>query len=246
MQIQDHESPKFISYFEKHGGIKILKGGIESGFHHVKPTEYQPRLLWVKGKKNVRIREVPKTVKSLNNGDVFILDMGMKLYQWNGSKSGIFEKNKAGQLCRALDSERSGKPDVIVVEEKNEDEDFWQALGDKGTIADQSTVPKDDEWEKVQDKKLFKLSDESGSLKFTEVNNFTRSSLDQNDVFVLDAGNHVFVWVGAKASVTEKKFSMRYAQEYIKMYSRPSILPLTLIESNDTGREVEQFNDSFN
>jgi len=72
-EIQDHESPLFISYFDKFGGIKILKGGIESGFNRIKPTEYKSRLLWVKGKKNVRIREVPKTFKSLNNGDVLFL-----------------------------------------------------------------------------------------------------------------------------------------------------------------------------
>ena len=242
-EVQDHESPLFISYFEKFGGIKILEGGIESGFNHVKPTEYKPRLLWVKGKKNVRIREVDRTVKSLNNGDVFILDMGMKLYQWNGSKSGIFEKNKAGQLCRALDSERSGKPEVIVVEEGSEDEEFWKALGDRGTIADHSTVPKDDEWENIQEKKLFKLSDESGTLTFSSVAKCSRSSLDDNDVFILDAGNHIFAWVGSKASVDEKKFSMRYAQEYLKTYQRPHFLPLSLVSS---GSEHEQFLKAIN
>jgi gelsolin len=241
-EVQDHESPLFLSYFEKLGGIKILQGGIESGFHHVKPTEYVPRLLWVKGKKNVRVREVEKSYKSLNSGDVFILDMGLKLYQWNGSKSGVFERNKAGQMCRAIDSDRSGKPEVLVVEENSEDEEFWKALGGKGEIASSSSVPHDEEWEKSTDKKLFKLSDSEGSLKFTTVSKVAFSSLDTKDVFILDAGNHIFVWVGKSASVDEKKFSMRYAQEYTKTYQRPSFLPITMVSE---GSESDQFKKAF-
>jgi len=245
-EVQDHESPLFISYFDKFGGIKILEGGIESGFNHVKPTEYKSRLLWIKGKKNVRIREVPKASSSLNNGDVFILDMGLKIYQWNGSKSGIFEKTKAGQLCRSLDSERSGKPEVIVQEEGSEDQEFWNSIGGKGAILDSSKVPHDDEWENATEKKLFKLSDEKGSFEFTNVgegSNVKKSLLHTNDVFVFDGGNHIYVWVGAKASVGEKKYAMRYAQEYTKTYQRPSILPISLVPE---GRENEQFNKAFN
>jgi len=245
-EVQDHESPLFISYFDNFGGIKILEGGIESGFNHVKPTEYKPRLLWIKGKRNVRIREVPKEASSLNNGDVFILDMGLKLYQWNGSKSGIFEKNKAGQLCRSLDSERGGKPEVIVQEEGSEDQGFWNGLGGKGPITDSGKVPKDDEWENVTDKKLFKLSDSKGNFEFTNIaegNNVKKSLLDTNDVFVFDAGNHIYVWVGSKASVGEKKYAMRYAQEYTRTYSRPSVLPITSVPE---GRENESFLKAIN
>lgn len=40
-EVQDHESPLFLSYFSKSGGIRILKGGVDSGFNRVKPTEYK-------------------------------------------------------------------------------------------------------------------------------------------------------------------------------------------------------------
>lgn len=244
-EVQDHESPLFISYFEKYGGIKILEGGIESGFKHVDPKSYKPRLLWIKGKKNVRVREVPKSYQSLNNGDVFILDMGLKLYQWNGSKSGIFEKSKAGQLCRALDSERGGKPEVIVQEEGSEDQEFWNGLGGKGAITDSSKVPNDDEWENSTERKLFKLSDNSGTFEFTlisEGSNVKKAQLDSADAFVLDAGNHIYVWIGKNASVGERKYAMRYAQEYTRTYQRPNILPFTVVPE---GRENDSFNKAF-
>jgi len=244
-EVQDHESSLFISYFEKFGGIKILKGGIETGFKHTKPTEYKPRLLWVKGKKNVRVREVKKTYKNLNNGDVFILDMGLKIYQWNGSKCGVFEKSKAGQLCRALDSERNGKPEVIVCDQGSEPQEFWNGLGDKGDIADESTVEKDDIWEHQTDKKLFRLSDESGSMTFelvSEGSNVSRELLNDDDVFIFDVGNQIYAWVGAKSSNDEKKLAMKYAQDYIRTYQRPFILPISSVPS---GRESPQFKNAF-
>eukprot|EP01091_Cochliopodium_minus_P009611 TRINITY_DN23_c0_g1_i1.p1 TRINITY_DN23_c0_g1~~TRINITY_DN23_c0_g1_i1.p1 ORF type:complete len:391 (+),score=138.06 TRINITY_DN23_c0_g1_i1:72-1175(+) len=245
-EVQDYESPLFIGYFEKFGGIKILKGGIETGFKAVDPKSYQPRLMWVKGKKNVRVREVKKSFESMNNGDVFILDMGLKIYQWNGSKCGVFEKSKAGQLCRALDSERSGKPVVIVVEQGSEDQEFWNALGDKGTIKDESNVPKDDEWETSTEKKLWKFSDESGKFEFeliSEGSNVKRDQLKEEDVFIFDAGNHIYAWVGEKASSGERKYAMHYAQQYTRTYQRPSVLPITMVPS---GRESPQFKNAFN
>ena len=244
-EVQDHESPLFLSYFEKHGGIKILEGGIESGFHHVKPEEYKPRLLWIKGKKNVRVREVPKSHTSLNNGDVFILDMGMKLFQWNGSKAGIFEKNKAGQLCRSLDSERGGKPEVVVQEEGSEESEFWNAIGGKGPITDSSKVQNDDDWEHSTFRKLYRLSDSQGTFTFTEVSEgkIAKSQLDSNDAFIVDAGNHIFVWIGKAASVGERKYAMRYAQEYTRSYDRPSVLPISMIPE---GKETDAFNKAFN
>ena len=61
---------------------------IESGFTHVAPKEYRSRLLHVKGTaKSVRCSEVPFTTKSLNSGDCFVLDAGLKLFLWQGETS---------------------------------------------------------------------------------------------------------------------------------------------------------------
>src|SRR5690606_15312232 len=83
-EIQGAESPLFLSYFKQ---VQILAGGVDTGFRHVAPKDYKPRLLHIKGTRNVTVREVPFTIDSLNKGDVFILDSGLILYQLNGSKS---------------------------------------------------------------------------------------------------------------------------------------------------------------
>lgn len=77
-EVQGHESDLFLSYFKNE--IKLLDGGVESGFKHVEPEKYRPRLLHLKGKKKVRVTEVELSYKSLNSGDVFVLDAGLNLY----------------------------------------------------------------------------------------------------------------------------------------------------------------------
>ena len=62
-------------------------------------------------------------------------------------------------------------------------------------------------------KSLFRLSDEGGKLEFSLVSEgkVARSSLDPKDVFILDTGKAIFVWVGSGASPDEKKNAMTYA-----------------------------------
>jgi gelsolin len=242
---QGHESAMFLSYFNNQ--ITIQDGGVESGFRHVKPEEYRPRLLHLKGKRRVRVTEVPLSHKSLNSGDVFILDAGMNIHQWNGCKAGPQEKMKGAQLCRAIDDERKGLPKVFVYEEGQKDaKPFWDGIGGEGPVASAESGGSDDEAEKNTQKKLFRLSDASGKMEFKEVTSTTgkikRASLDPNDVFILDTGAEVFAWIGKGASKAEKKTAMQYAQEYLKKYNRPSFTPIARILQ---GGENEVFEACF-
>ena len=54
----DNESTLFMSYFKK--GIKYLPGGIKSGFNHWDPESVEKRLFQVKGKRNVKVKQVTK------------------------------------------------------------------------------------------------------------------------------------------------------------------------------------------
>jgi len=243
-EVMGHESDLFLSYFNNE--VKLLSGGVESGFKHVKPEEYIPRLLHVKGKKKVRVTQVDKSYTSLNSGDVFILDCGMKIYQWNGSKAGPQEKMKGATLCRAIDDERKGLPTVQVFEEGHKDmKEFWDALGGSGPIQSAEAGGDDNEHEKGSQKVLFHLSDASGKLEFKEVGKggaVKKQLLNSDDVFILDTGAEVFAWIGRGASVGEKKNAMKYAQDYVTKYKRPNWIPIARILE---GGENEIWNDSF-
>lgn len=248
-EVQGHESKKFVKYFPD--GIRILAGGIESGFNHVKPEEYRKRLLWVKGRKIPRVVEVDPKVSSMNKGDVFILDCGLKILQWNGSGAGMMEKNRASTLCRAIDDERKGQPEVNVYNEGDKDEgEFWEALGDApGDDGVPADVGGDDVHEQAGNKKLFRLSDEEGKLDFVLVaggdvsEKVKRDALDESDVFIFDVGNEVFTWIGKEASAGEKSKALHFAQDYLQSApDRPNWLPITRVLS---GGENEVFESSF-
>jgi len=228
-EVQGFESELFLSYFPL--GVSTLEGGVETGFTHVKPEEYKPRLLHVKGRKNVVVREVPLNRDSLNSGDVFILDNGLNIYQWNGGKASVNEKSKAAQLSRAIDDERKGLPTIHVFEEGDKDAGpFWALLaGGEGPIKSADAGGDDNSTVKIL--KLFRLSDASGTLTFTPVadGKVLKSQLDAKDVFVLDAGAEVFAWIGKGSSASEKKNAIPYAQDYLIKNGRPPQIPITRI-----------------
>jgi gelsolin len=244
-EVQDHESALFLSYFNNQ--IKILEGGVDTGFKHVKPEEYKPRLLHLKGKRRIRVSQVDMTHKSLNSGDVFILDKGLTLFQWNGAKSGPAEKMKGAQLTRAIADERGGKPKITVFEEGGKDiKQWWDALGGEGPVQSAEQGGSDEDADKNTQKKLFRLSDASGKMEFKELCTTTgkvkKSLLDGNDVFILDTGAEVFAWIGKGASKDEKKYAMKYAQEYLKKFNRPAYIPISRVLE---GGENEVFEASF-
>ena len=56
-EVEGHESSAFLARFKK--GVRYLKGGVASGFHHVDPdAPYPNRLFKVKGRRNVRVSQV--------------------------------------------------------------------------------------------------------------------------------------------------------------------------------------------
>eukprot|EP01111_Echinosteliopsis_oligospora_P001710 TRINITY_DN124_c0_g1_i1.p1 TRINITY_DN124_c0_g1~~TRINITY_DN124_c0_g1_i1.p1 ORF type:complete len:375 (+),score=121.39 TRINITY_DN124_c0_g1_i1:25-1125(+) len=239
-EVQGAESKRFLSYFPK--GVRILEGGKESGFRHVEAEKYKAKLLHIKGtKNNIRVKEVPLTSGSLNSGDVFILDAGTTIIQWNGSASGAMEKAKGASVAQAIEGERNGKAANRVVAETDDDAEFWKLLGGKGPVA----APIPDDPKQKKEGELHRLSDASGKMSFTEVAkgaNIKRSMLDSNDVFILDTGSAVFAWVGQKASVGEKKKAMMFAQEYVNKANLP--ITTTVIRILEGG-ENEIFEEYF-
>jgi len=69
----------------------------------------QPRLIHIKGRKRIFVRQVELSRDSLNEGDVFILDNGKDvLYQWNGRKANRIEKGKALDMLKNIKGKEKG------------------------------------------------------------------------------------------------------------------------------------------
>jgi len=242
-EVQGAESPLFLSYFKY---FIVEQGGVDSGFDKVTPTTYRPRLLHIysppkaaktRAAPKLIIREVPMTYKSLNEGDVFVADLGLELLQWNGAKASGIEKAKAAEFVRKLDDDRKGKPVVTVFEQGDSCEPFWAAIGGKGEVAppiDETAQQKNaTSFEKV----LYRLSDASGKVEFKQEAKGTikRSVLDSKDVFIYDNGCEVTVWIGKESNKNERALAMQHALEYVQFNKRPLDIPVSrVLEGGDT------------
>uniref|UniRef100_A0A8C2EQL9 Villin-1 n=1 Tax=Cyprinus carpio TaxID=7962 RepID=A0A8C2EQL9_CYPCA len=221
-ETQGHESATFQGYFKQ--GIIYKKGGVASGMKQVETNTYNiRRLLHVKGNKHVVAGEVEMSWKSFNQGDVFLLDLGSLIIQWNGPKSNRMERLRGMNLAKDIrDRERGGRVQVTVVEGDDEksSEDAMKlmikAMGEKKQIKD--AIPDEIVDEKLKTAiKLFHISDAQGNLVVQEVavKPLTQDLLKTEDCYLLDQGGiKIFVWKGKKASKTERAESLKKAKGY--------------------------------
>ncbi|ELR14569.1 PH domain containing protein [Acanthamoeba castellanii str. Neff] len=183
-----------------------------------------PRLLHIQGAKqpHISITHVCTSSDSINDSDVFVLDNNKTVYTWMGSGANIWQQTAAATLTRALDDERGSDVLNLVLSDPmgSDAKEFWRLLGGMplrlSTAAPQPYTPA-----------IFRLTDASGEMEFHQVasgNNMSRRVLDPNDVFIVDLGFHVFVWVGQQASRGERDLALGYAQGYMRAYDRPDYL----------------------
>jgi len=141
---------------------------------------------------------------------------------------------------------------TVTVLDQGEGDDsaaeFWEFLGD-GEI--QEAANDDDDVEEYTPI-LYKLSSDGSTNKVGEGEKvkigfapatvkLDKDLLDENDVFLLDAGWELFCWMGNNASRDEKLTAIsnsdKFAKENDKMY-----LPLAIVKS---GYEPSDFNAYF-
>jgi len=239
-EVQGFESEEFLKLFSP--SIKILSGGVDSGFNKVKPEEYKPRLMHVKGsKKSVKVSQVACSAASMNQGDVFILDCGLEIYQWNGAEAAIPEKRKANEVTAQIREERLGKPHVTVLDGLEDNPAFWGVVGNKTQVKSASEGGDDSKVASSHVKKLFKVSDASGALAMTEVGSghFAKDLLDSNDVFIVDTEPSLYVWVGLGANKEERASAFKYANDYLAQVGRPLTTPVMRIVEGSTNPGFE-------
>ncbi|KAF1458243.1 Villin-1, partial [Pygoscelis antarcticus] len=249
-EVQGHESETFRSYFKQ--GLIYKKGGVSSGMKHVQTNTYNvQRLLHVKGKKNVVAEEVEMSWKSFNRGDVFLLDLGQLIIQWNGPESNRNERLKAMTLAKDIrDRERGGRAKVGVVDGEDEGASpglmqvLTHVLGEKRDI--KAATPDDKVDQKLKSSlKLYHLSDAGGNLVIQEVaiRPLTQDMLLHEDCYILDQGGlKIFVWKGKNANKEEKQQAMSRALGFIKAKNYPAS---TSVEVENDGSESTIFRQLF-
>jgi len=230
-EVQGHESTKFKSYFDT---IKLLKGGADTGFKRVLPEAYEPRLFHVQKTSSRKILCTQISMKrgNLTSDDVFIIDNGLTIYQYNGSRCSADEKFKAAAEVDKLQSQRpKAKEEKLEERDTSPNHPVFKLLKDGAS--------KTKEAEKKGEKAMFKVTDADGSLDMELLleGSLDRSLLTSDDVYIINTGDHVFCWVGGGASIDERRNGLSYACNYVNKTETP-YLPVT-VESE--GKESEDF-----
>ena len=248
LEEQEMETDLFMSYFK--AGLFYLEGGVDSGFRHVEPEVYEPRLLQCKGKRYPRIFTVPVTAESLNEGDCFVLDLGLQLYTWFGSEANMFEKAKCGEIAQAIkQNDRKMKAKLDFVQEMEDQSAFWEALGGRPASIKPATPdepPAGTEEERLM-YKLWHVSDDSGAIVTTEVTErpLTRAHLNDSDSYILELYDQVYIWQGAQSSAKEKYAGMKIAKDFVKSNNKPAGTKVSRIPQGTEDATFKSFFDGF-
>jgi len=253
-EVQGHETKHFTNLFPS---MSILEGGVDTGFRHVEPETYQPRLFHVAGKpKKMRVDQVPLDMDSLNNCDAFVLDHGDVIYQFRPPHASAWEKQASNKFVNDLSSSRHGKvkdKHIVNMGDSGEHVDaFWGYFGGAEPAELPETparVAKKQEEEEVQAahvNKMFHVTDENGAMEINEVQSgvLDRAILAQedDDVLIIDVGRVVFVWIGSSANREELRSAMTHATQYLADNGRPMWTPVERVLS---GREPSHFWKAF-
>jgi hypothetical protein len=131
-------------------------------------------------------------------------------------------------------------------------QEFWSVLGTEGEIG---PAEEGDELVQEFEPTLFRITGDKQVLHVATAEKVRRSAasavvqhklsrklLDDDDVFLLDAGWDVILWVGNKSDKDEKTAGLTKAEEYLQSHPRTANLPLTIIKS---GWETPDFLEYF-
>ncbi|XP_036396614.1 villin-1-like [Megalops cyprinoides] len=249
-ETQGHESDTFHGYFKQ--GLIYKRGEAALAMRQAEINGFNTRrLLHVKGRKHVVAVEVDMSWNSFNKGDVFLLELGGLIIQWNGPKSNRMERLKGMTLAKDIrDRERGGRAQLTVVEGEDERSSeeamklMRQALGERRDLRDPIPDQGVDQISKSP-VKLFQISDTQGNLVMHEVavKPLTQDLLSSKEYYLLDQGGvRIFVWKGKKASKTERFQSLEKAELFKKAKGYP---PSTYVQMVNEGFESSAFRQLF-
>jgi len=136
---QNHESSDFLIAINKMGTMKIVEKNVAKTMlkdvvtgdyaqfaEHINVL-YRVSSEEFEGINSMKMVQVPYNKESLDTEDCYVLDLGNKIYIWQGTACNVKEKVKAGQWARQIDADRAGSQNETIFEE-GDDAEFLAAL----------------------------------------------------------------------------------------------------------------------
>lgn len=186
-------------------------------FKSSEPEVYKPRLLQMASiGGNIRVLQVPLTSSSLNDGDVFILDNGLSVYQFNAPNCNVKERIRAMEIVNEdIRAARDGEPELIILDGDQvfDCEPFWELLGEKidelPAVEEDRDIPVPDDVDFSGSKRLYKISNESGEMDLSlekEEDSLSEDDVNEDDIWIVTCDGHCFIHIGSTANKDEKMY----------------------------------------
>ncbi|CAH1638328.1 unnamed protein product [Spodoptera littoralis] len=212
---QQQESLKFMAHFHRRFIIK-------DGKRNQKPESGRQPVELYELRSNgsalcTRLVQVKADASQLNSAFCYILNVPLEgandtssaiVYAWIGSKSDA----DSARLIEQIAEEKFNNPWVslqVITEGSEPDNFFWVGIGGR--------KPYDTDADYLNYTRLFRCSNEKGYFTVSEkCTDFCQDDLADDDIMILDNGDQVFLWLGAKCSEVEIKLAYKSAQVYIQ------------------------------
>ncbi|KAA8498531.1 Severin [Porphyridium purpureum] len=234
-EVMGSESAKFMSFFDKY---MLVDGGVASGFTSPEPETYETKLFHVTGKgTDVKVNQEPLALESLNRSDVFILDCGMTLFQWNSVGCGAFERMAGCGVLERISALRNHEPEEhnIDGEEIMDRDDFWEKMGcDKPDLNELPSAPVAEEVEEGASRRLYKISDENGEMVCSLVQEVEEGALDsgltdEEAIMCAVVGDkHAIFYLGKHSSQSERFYLNMFTGKLLNQCGLPEFAPTTM------------------
>lgn len=136
---QGQEGDEFLKLISEMGAMKIVNKNIAktmlkdvytgdySGFTEHKNVLYRISSEEFEDINTMKMVQVPYSEDSLDSEDCYVMDLGTRVYIWQGNACNVKEKVKSGQWARKIDADRAGAQNEEIFEEGS-DTRFIEAL----------------------------------------------------------------------------------------------------------------------
>ncbi|CAI5500274.1 unnamed protein product [Closterium sp. Naga37s-1] len=216
-ETQGHESDLLLSYFRP---CIIATPG---SWGHPDPEASQPRLLQVKGRRFIHVRQVAVARSSLSHSEIFVLDTRSKLFQFTGANASKQERVKGMEVMQLLkDTQYGGNAPIAIIDDGKLDDpesnEFWDMFGGFAPIAKKSQG-EDDVEVKPTPPTLYWVSGDG--LQEVGAGALKKLQLEGNKCYLVDMGPTVFVWFGRISSLDERRAACIAAETQLVVGKKP-------------------------
>ncbi|XP_014897422.1 supervillin isoform X4 [Poecilia latipinna] len=181
-------------------------------------------LIHIKGRRQVQVRVVEPSVRSLNSGDCFLLVDPNHCILWSGEFANKEERAKALELAAFIQSRRElgcRASQVVHLEEGlntdgPEAADFWRLLGGRKQYRAAGAPEEDELFEQgvVESNCVYSLMEDRlvpheqawASIPSTAL-------LDSSEVLVFDFGSEVYLWHGRDVSPSRRNVALQLTHQ---------------------------------